>query len=170
MFKTRLKQGIVIFVEYLGTGGLIVFSTFVLKRVESQLDIQVISLLYLLPILVCTVCWGLIPGFLAGVLAFFALNYYFIPPLYTLLIHKSQDVITLVVFLVVAVVMSQIIGLARKGTKLAKMREREATEMYELISLLAGITEEQDVASALANKILSTFHCNRVEVVTKSDV
>jgi two-component system sensor histidine kinase KdpD len=110
------------------------------------------------------VLWGLAPGVLAGFLAFLAFNYFYIPPYYTFAVLKTQDLITLVIFLIVAVVTSQLIGQAREGIQLAKSREWEATRMYELISALAGLQDAQKIAAALAEHTRDTFQCERVEV------
>lgn len=138
--------------------------TLLLKTVESELQIQLIALLFLLPILGCTVLWGLTTGILAGFLSFLAFNYFFIQPYFTLSVHKTQDLITLIVFLIVAVVVSQLIGQARQAAKIAKLREWEATRMYELISALAGLTNVQDIIQTMAQKIIDTFHFNQVEI------
>jgi len=44
--------------SYLGTVLIIAAVTILLKVVESTLEIQIIALIYLLPILVCTVFWA----------------------------------------------------------------------------------------------------------------
>lgn len=144
--------------------GVILF-TVILRWLQPYLAIQLIALIFLLPVLASTVLWGLTPGVLAGFLAFLAFNYFFIPPYHTLRVHQSQDVITLIVFLIVSVVTSQLIGRAREGEKLARMREWEATRMYELISVLAGLLGAQDIARALASHALETFRFDCVEVV-----
>lgn len=105
------------------------------------MEIQVIALVYLLPVLGTTVLWGLTSGILAGLLSFLAFNFAFIQPYYTFHIHKTQDLITLIIFLIVAVVLSQFVGQAREAVRLAKKREWEATRMYALISDLAGLVE-----------------------------
>ena len=112
-----------------------------LKLLEPELEIQLIALLYLLPVLLSTVLWGLWAGLLSGLLSFLCFNFFFLQPYYTFSVHKNQDVITLFVFLIVVVVMSQLIGQAKSGIQLAKKREWEATKMYELIADLAGMTE-----------------------------
>jgi len=144
--------------------------TLVLKSFASGLQIQLIALLYLLPVLVCTLFWGLTSGILAGLLSFLAFNFYFIPPYLTLAVHQSQDVITLVVFLIVAVVVSQLIGQARQAEKLARKREWEATRMYELISALAGLTDTQIIIQTLAQKIIETFDFDQVEIIANEQV
>ena len=92
----------------------IVLTTLILKPLEPYFEIQLITLVYLLPVILSTVLWGLTPGILSAFLAFLAFNFFFIQPYYTLQVHKTQDLITLIIFLVVSVVMSQLIGQARQ--------------------------------------------------------
>jgi len=150
--------------SYLGTVLIIAVVTILLKVVESTLEIQIIALIYLLPILICTVFWGLTSGILAGLLAFLTFNYFFIQPYYTLMVHQTQDLITLIIFLIVAVVLSQFVGQAREAVRLAKKREWNAIRMYELISALAGLTDFQSIMQVLAENLIETFHFNQVEV------
>lgn len=155
------------FYRFLGPLACIGLMTLFLKLFEPILEVQYVALLYLLPVMVSTALWGLTPGILAGLVSFIVFNYFFIQPYNTLLVHKTQDLITLTIFLIVAVVMSQLIGQAREGVKLARIREWEATRMYELISALAGLTDIQVIAQTLALQTLSTFHFDHVEVVVK---
>lgn len=152
--------------SYLITTLIIAAVTWLLKLAENRLEIQVIAMIYLLPVLVCTVFWGLTSGILAGLLSFLTFNYFFIQPYYTLLIHQTQDLISLIIFLIVAVVLSQLIAQAREGVRLARIREWEATRMYELISALAGLTDLESILRALAEKTVDTFHFDEVEVKT----
>jgi two-component system sensor histidine kinase KdpD len=145
---------------------LIVLATFLFKKVVNTLEIQIIALLYMLPVIIATVFWGLTPGILAAFLAFLAFNYYFIQPYNTLLVHQSRDLIFLFIFLIVAVVVSQLIGQARQAVRLANKREWEAMRMYELISALAGLTDIQNIIKTLAEKIIDTFHFEQVEIIT----
>lgn len=140
------------------------FTTLILKPIEPYFEIQLITLLYLLPVILSTVFWGLTPGILSAFFAFLAFNYFFIQPYYTLQVHKTQDLITLIIFLVVSVVMSQLIGQARQGVRMARNREWEATRMYELISTLANLQDPLGIAQALANHTKDTFHLLFVKV------
>lgn len=147
-----------------GPVALIFFTTLLLKWVVSMLNVQNIAFLYLIPVMVSTVLWGLIPGLMTGFISFLTFNYFFIKPYNTLLVHQSQDLITLTIFLVVAIVMSQLIGQERKAGLLARTKEWEATRMYELISSLAEITTVKMVAQTIAEKLINTFQFDQVEV------
>ncbi|MEN6410264.1 MAG: DUF4118 domain-containing protein [Anaerolineaceae bacterium] len=169
MKKFLLTQLLPQFYRHLAALAIIVLTAFLLDRLEPHLEIQIIALIFLLPVMGSTVLWGLTPGILAGILAFLAFNYYFIPPYYTLLVHQNQDLITLIIFLVVAVVMSQLIGQAREGTRLARIREWEATRMYKLISALASLQDTASIAQTLANHTLKTFDFEHVDVVLNDE-
>ena len=139
--------------------------TLILSSFKNILEIQTIALIYLLVVMTSTVVWGLTPGVLSGFLAFLTFNYFFIQPYYTFDVRNTQDLITLIIFLIVSVIMSQLIGQAREGGRLARSREWEATRMYELISALAGLQDAQSIAQTLANHTLESFHFTRVEVI-----
>lgn len=160
--KMKIPQWLIGFIGSVVIIGLV---TFLLKSVESELQIQLIALLFLLPILVCTVLWGLTAGILAALLSFLAFNYFFIPPYFTLGVHKTQDLITLIVFLIIAIVVSQLIGRAREGMKLAKEREWDATRMYELSSALSAVVEPSDVLKELVGFLYSTFDLSCAQAI-----
>jgi two-component system sensor histidine kinase KdpD len=140
--------------------------TLLLQEFKPELANQVIVLIYLLPVMLSTVLWGLVPGILAAFLAFLAFNYYYLVPFYTFQVHATQDLILLIIFLIVAVVLAQLIGQARQGERRARSREWEATRMYELISVLAPLQEIPAVAQALADRTREAFDCTQVEVAT----
>ncbi len=160
-----LKNPILVFLyRHLAAVAGIALATQVLIWLQPVIEIHTIDLIYLLLVMASTVFWGLSAGILAALLAFLAFNFFFIQPYYTFEVHKTQDLITLIIFLIVSVVMSQLIGQAREGGRLARSREWEATRMYELISALAGLRDALSIARALAQHTLETFHFRQVEV------
>ena len=76
------------------------------------------ALLYLLVILLVASAAGPGPAVLAAVLAFFAWNFFFLPPFHTLYIRDPKDWLSLVAFLVVGVIVGALAG---------RMRDREAS-------------------------------------------
>ncbi len=153
-----------IFLRIVGPFLSVYVTKMVLQIVQGNLEIQVIELIYLLPVMLSTVLWGLTPGILAGITAFLVFNYFHIQPYNTFLIHQTQDLISLLIFLFVSVILSQFIGRAREGTRLSRIREWEATRMYELISALSGLKDVQIIARDLAFHTLQTFHFDHIEL------
>jgi two-component system sensor histidine kinase KdpD len=164
MIKQMFKKFFPIVSRILAALLLILATKLLLQPVQSFLKIQIIELIYLLPVLLSTVLWGLTTGIIASFAAFLVFNYFYLEPYNTLIVHETQDIITLIIFLFVAVLLSQFIGKAREGARLARLREWEATRMYELISSLSSLKDFQNIANVLAEHTLHTFQFDHVEL------
>jgi len=165
---TRFPNSSRFFLNYLL--GLLTFSvsTGILYLLRDILDTPLIALLFLLPVGLNTAFWGLGPGILTALSAFLGFNYFFIQPYYTFTVHQTSDVVVLIVFFVVAIVISQLVGRAKAGLAVATAREREATKLYELTTALAGLQDDQSIAHIVAEQTLQTFQAERVELTARS--
>lgn len=139
--------------QYLFALGMIASITAVFLTLRDILGITVIALLYLLPLGIITAFWGLGPGITSAFLSFLTLNYFFIKPYYTLAAHRPTDVVILAIFLVVAVVISQLVGRMQAGLAAATAREREATQLYELSTILTGLHDDRAIVQVLAKQV-----------------
>jgi K+-sensing histidine kinase KdpD len=63
--------------------------------------------------------------------AFFAFNYFFIEPRFTLRVERPQDLLVLLFFLAIAVLLSQLLGRTQAALDAARQREHEALRLYE---------------------------------------
>ncbi len=138
--------------------------TLLMYPLRQQLNTTTIALLYLLPITLNTTLWGLGPGLVSGLLAFLLYNYYFLKPYQTLIVHQSQDITALLIFFVVAVVISQLVGRARENLAQARASESESTRLYELSLALGGVNNDREIGQILATHTLETFQAEYVEV------
>lgn len=155
-----------IILSIFGPLALVGATTLGLDAAYSILNVQNIALIYLIPVMLSTAFWGMVPGLLAGFISFLAFNFFFVKPYNTLLVHHSQDLITLVIFIIVSIVISELVGQARKSAVVAKMKEREATKMYELLSSFYEANNIAAVAESLARQLVTTFGFVHCEVET----
>lgn len=157
-------------IGYLLAFGLIGVVTAVLFVIRGVLDTTLVALLLLIPVGFSTATWGLGPGITAALCAFLEFNYLFIRPYYTFTVHHPGDLVILVVFLIVAVVISQLVGRATAGVLAATARERETTRLYELSTALAGLRDSRQIEQALGEQLFATFPCEHLEItLTDSD-
>jgi two-component system, OmpR family, sensor histidine kinase KdpD len=103
------------------------------------------AILYLLVVVLVAGVSGTGPAILASVLAFFAWNFFLLPPYHTLQIHDGKDLVSLFAFLAAGVVM---------GVQTGRFREREARER-ELREELARAEAERE-ADVLKSSLLSS--------------
>lgn len=148
----------------------IALATALLVAVKPWISPASLALLYLLPIGLGASYYGLGPGLFAAFLAFLAYNYFFVEPLYTLFVHRTQDLIGLFVFLGTAFAIGRGFGLARQNLEKALAREREAIRLSEFSSELAGLHDDQAIVQVLERKVQETFLAQRAEVILEAEV
>ncbi|HJR80191.1 MAG TPA: ATP-binding protein [Anaerolineales bacterium] len=152
------------FWQYLLAFILIASVTAVFFSLRNILDTTLIALLYLMPLGMITALWGLGPGITSALITFLTLNYFFIEPHYTFVVHRPADIVILMVFLIVAVVISQLMGRAQAGLAAATAREREATQLYELSTALTGLNHDHAIAQILARQVHAVAGSEYVEL------
>ncbi len=143
---------------------LIASVTAIFYTFRDSLDKTIIALLYLIPVGLVTTLWGLGAGITCALIAFLSFNYFFIAPYYTLAVHHPIDLVVLTVFLIVAIVLSQLVARAQAGLAAANAREREATQLYELSVALTGLHDESELPRILGLQVSSLSLGEHVEV------
>lgn len=152
------------FSQYFLAFGVIALVTTLLFTLRDALDTTLVALLYLIPLGLITAFLGLGPGITSALVTFLTFNYFFIQPYYRLAVHRPTDVVILVIFLVVAIVISQLVGRMRAGLAAATAREREATQLYELSTALAGLHDGHTIAEILAKQVQEVLQGEAVEI------
>ena len=99
------------------------------------------SIVYLLPVLMASVWWGVWPAMLAAVAGALAADFLFYPPLYSFLISDTQNIADLIVFLIVALVSGNLAGSLRQ-------REQEIHDLYAYSKQLAACFTTADLIRA----------------------
>ena len=109
----------------------------------------VIEVAYLLVVLALASTRGLYAAILASLLAFLAYLFFLVPPLYTFIIPRFEDLLTLVIFLSTAIITGQLASALRRRAEQARSRERELRLLYEQAQELAALQERQRLAREL---------------------
>jgi two-component system sensor histidine kinase KdpD len=136
---------------------------------RETIDLAILVLAYMIPVGFSSALWGFIPGMAAAFASFLLLNYYFIPPHGTFLIHRPQHILVLVGFLALTISISQLVGRMKEGLALAQARENEAKRLYALSVDLSGLHSENEILDMLARHVVESFHASRVEILLEAD-
>jgi two-component system sensor histidine kinase KdpD len=148
---------------------MIVLTSGLLHAFRELVTTPTVALLYLLPVGLSTALWGLGPGLVAALGAFLAFNYFFLPPYFTLHVLRAEDILVLLVFLVVAVTISQLVGRAKSSLARAQAREHEAIHLHELTAALVGLRNGKSIVRAVAEQVLATFRGDFVRVSVRPE-
>jgi len=132
-------------------------ATLVLVLLRSRLTREVIALLYLVPVMLSATRWGLLPAVVASLAAFLAFNYYFLAPTHTLMVSNPRELPALVIFLIVAILISQAVGAANLHAAEARAREMEATTLYNLTKVLSAQTGLDETLASVTRLVAEAF-------------
>ena len=120
---------------------------------RQTLAVSNVALVLMLAVLASAVAYGLLPSLFACLVLALSYNFFFLPPLYTFTIADPENIITLTVFILVAVMASNLT--ARVRTQAIVARERAATteDLYRFSRKLAGVVALDDLLWATVYQI-----------------
>ena len=94
-----------------------------------------LGVLYVFAVLPVAVAWGLAYAIPVSVASMLAFNFFFLPPTHTFALRDNENWFALAVYLVTAVVVSELAARARRRAVEAEQREREAALLAQAYGL-----------------------------------
>lgn len=111
--------------------------TAVIGAIEARAHIQNVPMLYLIAILGSATLAGRGPAIVASVASFLSFNWFFLEPIHTLTIGDQNEWFALVLFIVTAVITSQLAADQRVRAGETAARAREAELMFDITRMLS---------------------------------
>ena len=105
--------------------------------------------LYVIVVMVAALLWGLAWAVAASIASLLTFNFFILPPVHTLALEDAENWAALVVYLVTAVVTSELASRLRRRAAEAERREREAALLADLAAGLLAREDRDDVASRI---------------------
>ena len=142
--------------------GMIAVTTAVAVAIDPIVGSNSIDLIFLLPVIATATLFGLRASLVSSLAAALSYNFFFLPPIYTFTISDPQNVVTLMVLIVVAVVASQLTGRLKRE---ATIGARTATENAALAAFgqrLAGVSDEAATAEAVCDEVARLLNVSTV--------
>ena len=136
--------------------------TLVLAHERDRIGLGSDLLLYLLLVVVIAAIGGAWVAGATAVVAFVLVNWYFTPPIHTLTIADGDNLLALIVFLVVAAVVS---GLVTAAARRALEAARARSEAASLVRLAGALLAEDDPLPSIMQQLRSTFGLRSVAVL-----
>ncbi|MEX2420562.1 MAG: DUF4118 domain-containing protein, partial [Actinomycetota bacterium] len=120
--------------------------------------------LYLLGVVVAAALGGAVGGVSASVLCFLSLNYFFTVPRHTLRVANAEDIESLAVFLIVAVIVGSLLSQALAERARAGRSERQARLLSYFATKVMSGEPLANVLDDFAGSLLETMRLLRCEI------
>jgi two-component system sensor histidine kinase KdpD len=124
--------------------------------------LQNLSMLYLAAVLLSAVVAGRFSALLASVLSFLAYNFFFITPTGRLTIARPEEVLSLVIFVGVALAAGQLAARLRLSIDRARQQTRQAQALLDFARKMAGAFGRDQVLDAMASHIHAALGADTV--------
>ena len=128
---------------------LVVFTSLVIDFLIQEIGYRRGTVIFLIPVLIAATRWGLMSALVAAVAGMMSSAFFFYPPYYSLRVRDPQEVINLLLYIFVAVVVSQLASQLKRQLELARQREVETRNLYAFMRRLAGAFAVSDIHAAI---------------------
>ncbi len=108
---------------------LLALVTGVIELLKPHVPVLSLGVLYLFAVLPIAVFWGMAYSVPVAILSMLAFNFFFLPPLYTLTLQDSRNWFALAVFLVTAIVVSELAARSRRQARESALLAEIATSL-----------------------------------------
>ena len=156
-------------IPIVATLALVWLATISLVVIYYFVPFNLVSLVYMLPVVVAATLWGVVPGIVAAIAGAAAADFFFYPPLYTFWVRDPQDVIDLILFLLVALVTSNLAARLKNEAVNLRRREREISELHAFSQGLATCLTSRDLIFAVQDYLSKALRCRAVLIATAPD-
>lgn len=151
--------------DYAMAVGLPAAATLVGVIFDPLLGLDNFAVLYLLAVLISAVRAGPWPAIAASFIGATCFNFFFTEPRYTLSMNRHEDVITLAVFLIVAVIMGRLGGQLRSQMQALRKTAGRNANLNEFARRVAGALNRDEVAAAVVEHVQATLGAPCVAVL-----
>jgi two-component system sensor histidine kinase KdpD len=153
-------------IPIVATLALVWLATISLVVLNSFAPLDLVPLIYMLPVILAATQWGLVPGLVAAVAGAAAADFFFYPPLYSFWLDNPQDVIDLLLYLLVATVASNLAARLKTKADSLSRREKEIRELHAFSQALATCLTGRDLIFAVQDYLSNTLRYRAVLIAT----
>ena len=144
-------------------------ATVALVVVNNFVPLNLVPLVYMLPVVLAATQWGIVPGLVAAFAGAAAADFFFYPPLYSFELQNPQDIIDLLLYLLVATVTSNLAARLKNEAVALRRREKEVSELHAFSQGLAACLTSRDLIFAVQDYLSNTLRYRAVLIATAAD-
>jgi two-component system sensor histidine kinase KdpD len=115
------------------------------------------SVVYLVPVVIAAVRWGHVPALVAAALGVVASAFFFYPPTYSFEVREPEEVLNLILYVLGAIVVSQLASRLKSQYELSRQREIDLAELYAFSRRLAVAFDVAEIHAAIEDHLAAVM-------------
>lgn len=145
------------FTAYVVTLSMNALLTILLFLVGFKYDRVNIAMLYLLPVLISSIRYGIGPGILSACVGLLSFDFFFVPPIFSYTVRDLRFLVSFAVFLTVAILTATLAAKLRTRAEDARKREAITHALYTLSRQLAVSNQFEAIIQLILQHVTETF-------------
>jgi two-component system, OmpR family, sensor histidine kinase KdpD len=134
---------------------------------DRFLPLANLSLIFLMAVLFAAIRFGLWPSVYTALLSFVAYNFFFTEPHHTFIVARREDVLTMIFFLVVAVIVGNLAARLKAQVEAMRLTAKRTANLYDFSRRIAGAAALNDVLWAAVHHVASTLQCHSLVLLPR---
>jgi two-component system sensor histidine kinase KdpD len=155
--------------EYALSIGAVGIAGVVAAVAEYFIPLQSLSIIFVLPVLISALRFGLWPSVVASLLSFVVYRYFFTEPRFALAITTTEDFFTLTFFFVVAMLTGRVAARSREQAEASRQAARRTAKLYDFSRRIAAAASRDDVLWAVVHHVAATLQCRSLVLLPGPD-
>ncbi|MFN8531895.1 MAG: DUF4118 domain-containing protein, partial [Anaerolineae bacterium] len=139
--------------------------TVVTVTMREFLTLANFTTIYLLAVFIIGINTRTGPAVVSAITSFFFINFFLVPPYYSLLVADPREVLDLIIFSIVAVMAGQLGARVRQQAQEADQRAREQEILYRLTRSFNELRDSQGVYEALTKVLYQDLGAKEAQIL-----
>jgi len=144
--------------QYFTASLIVILIAIICFFLKSFIGYQVVSFALLFVVSTLALFFGTGPILLSATLSALIWDFFFIPPPYTLHVDKTEDMLMLIMFFIIALLSGVLTSRVRRQEKKIRIREERTNALYQLTRELSTANGIEEVISIAKNDIKKYFN------------
>jgi two-component system, OmpR family, sensor histidine kinase KdpD len=145
--------------NYLYALVVVLFATLLARAMANQFKLINLVMIYQLAIVIIATRWGRGPSIFSSILSVLLFDFLFIPPVMSFSVTDSEYVITLLVMLFTALVISTLTSTIKDQVEMARLKERHTSALYAMTREQASALTKEGVLKVSLRHFNEVFSC-----------
>lgn len=154
---------------YAWAAGIVAAAGGITFAIDRIFPVESLSLVFLVAVLIVAIRHGLWPSIFASLASFLAYNFFFTEPRLTLHIADQEVVLTLLLFLVAAILTGNLAARLRSQAATQRTLARRTGNLYAFSRKIAAAGSFDDIVWAAVHHVASTLQCRSLVLAAGAD-
>lgn len=164
-----MRSVLITLMPYLVSLGMVIIATGIAYLASNVVASASLSAIYLTAVLFSALRYGRWPSLLTSLLSVTAWDYLFIPPIYHFEVANAEDLLALVLFSIVAVIVSDLVGRILQQTETIGAQANTTAALLTFYHNITDVGSESELNSTVVHQIGSMLGCEVLLLLARGE-